>query len=96
MSPSLARLQWAPRGWTAVNYASAAAVVVLGALGGANHGVAQWILVGLAAVLAVVQLVAQQRRQRATRDVADETRTVANNAMSNAFAPLLGLLVKLA
>lgn len=85
-----------PRAWAALNYASAAAIVVLGAFGGASHGAVQWLLVALAAALAVVQLVAQQRRGRAVESIADETRTVAANAASNAFAPLLGLLVKLA
>ncbi|SHG67770.1 GAF domain-containing protein [Jatrophihabitans endophyticus] len=95
-SPPRSRLRLGPRGWTAVNYASAAAIVVLGALGGASHGIGQALLVGAAAVLAVVQLVAQQRRERAAKSIADETRTVTVNAASNAFAPLLGLLVKLA
>lgn len=85
-----------PRVWAALNYASAAAIVVLGAFGGASHGVVQWLLVAAAAGVAVLQLVAQQRRERAAKDIADETRTVAANAASNAFAPLLGLLVKLA
>lgn len=85
-----------PRVWTGLNYVSAAAVVVLGALGGASHGTAQVLLVAGAALVAVVQLVAQQRRGRAIRSVADAVRTVSANAASNAFAPLLGMLVKLA
>lgn len=82
-----------PRAWATLNYLSGAGVVVLGALGGANHGPSRVGLFAGAAVVAVIQLSAAQRRERAAKDIAEETRTVTNNAISNAFTPLLGLVV---
>jgi GAF domain-containing protein len=82
------------RWWAALNYAGGAGVIVLGASGGATHGAVRVVLIIAAAGVGVVQLVAAQRRERATTRIAEETRTVTNNAMSNAFTPLLALLAE--
>ncbi len=82
----------APHWWAALNYVGGAGVIVLGALGGANHGAVRVVLFTGAAVVGIVQLFAQQRRTQSAKDIAEETRTVTNNAISYAFTPLLATL----
>jgi GAF domain-containing protein len=83
------------RWWAALNYAGGAGVIVLGASGGATHGTERVVLIACAAGVGVVQLLAQQRRERSTTRVAEDTRTITNNAISNAFTPMLGLVAEL-
>ena len=90
------------RRWDALNATATIALVVVGALVGIAHGAARYGWLALAVALTSAQLLsharvraAQRRATRSAEQLAEDIRTAANYAISDAFIPILRLVTEL-
>ncbi|WP_375497430.1 hypothetical protein [uncultured Jatrophihabitans sp.] len=90
------------RRWDALDAAATIALVVAGALVGITHGAARYSWLAVAVALTSLRVLAasraraaQRRATRAAEQIAEDIRTSANYAISDAFTPILRLVTEL-